>query len=63
MDDNFKKILNSSIYAKENNINPALPETWDEEYRKRQMELAGILPKIEKEIKNIKEGIKKAKLN
>lgn len=60
---NLEKNYNSAKYAKENGINPIDPETWDDNYRKRQMELAGIIPEIENEIKRIKEGIKKANFN
>lgn len=61
MSDNIEKIFNSAKYAREHNINPADPETWDENYKKRQQELAGIIPKIESDINSIKEGIDKAK--
>lgn len=63
MSDNLEKIYNSAKYAREKGINPANPETWDDSYRKRQMKLAGIIPAIETEIKNIKEGIDKANFN
>ncbi len=63
MSNNLEKIYNSAKYARENGINPVDPDTWDENYRKRQMELAGIFPEIETEIRNIKEGIEKAKFN
>lgn len=60
---NLEKIYNSAKYARENRINLVDPTTWDDNYRKRQMELAGIFPEIEIEIRNIKEGIEKAKFN
>jgi hypothetical protein len=63
MSDNIEKIYNSAMYAREKGIDPTNPDTWDNNYRNRQMELAGLLPKIEEEIKNIKEGIKKACFN
>ena len=63
MNNNLEKIYNSAKYARENGINPVDPDTWDDNYRKRQMELAGIIPEIEKEIQSIKEGIKKANFN
>jgi hypothetical protein len=59
MSNNYTKIYNTIEYAKAHNINPAEPETWDNDYRLRQMELAGIIPTIESEINSIKEGIKK----
>lgn len=61
MSNNYEKIFNSVKYARENGINPADPNTWDDNYRKRQKELAGIIPEIEKDINSIKEGIKKNK--
>jgi len=61
MDNNIQKIYNSVKYARENNINPAEPETWDDNYKKRQQELAGIIPEIEKDLNSIKEGIEKAR--
>lgn len=61
MSENIEKIYNSVKYAREHNINPANPETWDENYRKRQQELAGIFTDIENNLKSIKEGIEKAK--
>jgi len=60
MSDNLEKIYNSGKYAREKGIDSTNPDTWDNSYRTRQMELAGILPKVEEEIENIKEGIKKA---
>jgi len=61
MDNGIEKIYNSAKYARENNINPADPSTWDDNYTKRQKELAGLLTNIDKEIQDIKEGIKKAR--
>lgn len=63
MSNNLEKIYNSAKYARENGINPADPDTWDDNYRKRQMELAGIISEIETEIQEIKEGIEKAIFN
>jgi hypothetical protein len=63
MSNNLEKIYNSAMYARKKGIDATNPDTWDDNYRARQMELAGILPKIEEEIKNIKEGIKKAGFN
>lgn len=63
MSKNLEKIYNSAKYARENGINPADPNTWDDNYRKRQLELAGIISEIETEIKHIKEGIEKANFN
>lgn len=63
MSNNLEKIYNSAKYAKENGINPVDPDTWDDNYRKRQRELAGIITEVEKEIQNIKEGIEKANFN
>jgi len=63
MSNNLEKIYNSAKYARENGINPADPDTWDDNYRKRQMELAGIISEIETEIQEIKEGIEKANFN
>jgi len=63
MSANLEKIYNSVKYAREKRITPANPGTWDDSYRKRQMELAGIMPSIEQEIKSVKEGIDKANFN
>ena len=63
MSNNLEKIYNSAKYASENDINPADPDTWDDNYRKRQMELAGIISEIETEIQEIKKGIEKAIFN
>lgn len=63
MSKNLEKIYNSAKYARENGINPADPNTWDDNYRKRQLELAGIISEIETEIQHIKEGIEKANFN
>lgn len=57
MSNNLEKIYNSAKYARENGINPVDPDTWDDNYRKRQIELAGIFPEIETQIRNIKEEI------
>ena len=54
----FGKIYHAYQYAKLNGINPARPETWDEKYKKRMKELAGIIPIIEEEIKSLKKIIK-----
>lgn len=59
MKNNHEKIFDSIKYARENGINPADPKTWDDNYKKRQVELAGILPEVEKDINMIKEGIRK----
>lgn len=61
MTDNIEKIYDSAKYAREHGINPADPETWDESYKKRQQELAGIIPDFEKDLNSIKEGIEKAR--
>ncbi len=61
MSNNYEKIFNSVKYAQEKGINPADPNTWDDNYRRRQQELAGILPEIEEDISLIKEGIEKDK--
>jgi len=50
----FEKIYNTYEYAKSHNINPNQPDTWDENYKRRMMELAGILPLLEEEIKSLK---------
>jgi hypothetical protein len=63
MSNNLEKIYNSAKYARENGINPADPGTSDDNYRKRQMELAGVISVIETEIQEIKEGIEKANFN
>jgi hypothetical protein len=57
MSNSYYKIFDTLKYARENGINPADPNTWDEKYRKRQQELAGILLEIEKDITSIKEGM------
>lgn len=44
-------------------INPANLDTWDNNQRTRQMELAGLITKIEEEIENITEGIRKVNFN
>ena len=59
MSNNYEKIFDSVKYAREKGVNPADPNTWDDNYRKRQQELAGIIPEIEKDITSIKEGIEK----
>lgn len=59
----YMKIINTMQYAKMNNIDPSNPETWDDNYKKRQMELAGIIENLEKELTLIKEGIRKGKIN
>ena len=61
LSNNYEKIYNSIKYAQENNINPADPDTWDDNYRRRQQELAGIITEVENEISSIKEGIEKGK--
>lgn len=61
MSNNYEKIYNSIKYAREKNINPADPDTWDDNYRRRQQELAGIITEVESEISSIKEGIEKGK--
>lgn len=53
----FEKIYNTLQYAIEHGINPVLPETWDERYRNRQQELAGIITDDAERAKAIKEGI------
>ena len=63
MSNNLEKIYNYAKYARENGLNPAAPSIQDNSYRKRQMEPAGIIPEIEKEIQSVKEGIKKADFN
>lgn len=50
----FGKIYHSYQYAKKNGIDPLDPSTWDNKYKKRMQELAGIIPMIEEEIKSIK---------
>jgi hypothetical protein len=57
----YKKIYKAIEYAREHGIDPTSPSTWDNNYRRRQQELAGIIPKIEEEIRNIKKGIKRNK--
>ena len=61
MDHHYEEIKNTVKYAREHNIDTSNPETWDDNYRKRQHLLAGIIPEIEKDIKAIKEGIEKNK--
>ncbi len=61
MSNNYEKIFDSFKYAREKGIIPTDPNTWDDNYRKRQQKLAGILPEIEKDINSIKEGIEKDK--
>jgi hypothetical protein len=61
MCNSYEKNFDSLKYAREKGINPAMPNTWDDNYRKRQLELAGIIPKIEKDITSIKMGIEKEK--
>ena len=61
MSNNYEKIYNSIQYARDNNIKPADPNTWDDNYRRRQQELAGIITEVESEISSIKEGIEKNK--
>ncbi|WP_159102963.1 hypothetical protein [Flavobacterium sp. B17] len=48
MKNNHEKIFDSIKYARENGINPADPNTWDDNYKMRQLELAGILPEVER---------------
>lgn len=57
MENNFNKILETLLYAKEYNINPVDPSTWNDDYRRRQQELAGIIPAIEEDLRLIKEAI------
>jgi hypothetical protein len=54
----FSKIYHAYQYAKSHGIDTARPETWDEKYKKRMQELAGIIPTIEEEIKSLKKIIK-----
>ena len=61
MSNNYEIIFDSVKYAQERGINPADPTTWNDNYRNRQKELAGILPEIEKDITSIKEGLEKDK--
>jgi hypothetical protein len=58
----FEKIFNSYEYAKSNEIDPLNPDTWDENYKNRWLELAGILPAIEEEVKNLKKIINEKEL-
>jgi|GEM_PF-2551349 hypothetical protein len=53
----FGKIYHAYQYAKLHGIDPKRPETWDEKYKKRMQELAGIILKIEEEIKSLKKII------
>lgn len=57
MDETYTQIFNTLQYAKDNNINPADPNTWDENYRRRQMELAGIISEVAQGINSMIEGI------
>ena len=50
----FGEIRNAFEYAMKNGIDPKSPETWDEKYKKRMHKLAGIIPSIEIELKEIK---------
>jgi len=51
-------ILNSSKYAFDNNIDPLRPETWDEKYKIRQQQLAGLLKNKTKELTEIIQNLK-----
>lgn len=55
MENKFEKIYNTYEYARNHGINPLDITTWDENYKLRMQELAGILPILEEEIKIIKE--------
>ncbi len=51
-------ILNTSKYAFDNNIDPLRPETWDEKYKIRQQQLAGLLKNKTKELNEIIQNLK-----
>jgi hypothetical protein len=54
----FEKIYHTYEYAKSHGINPIRPETWDDNYKLRMQELAGIVPLLEEEIKKLKTILK-----
>lgn len=58
MENPFSKFSSSYDYAIKNGIDPKKPETWDDNYKKRMLELSGIIPAIETEINEIKKVLK-----
>jgi len=54
MENSRKKINNAYRYARTNNINHAIPETWDENYKRRMKELSGI---VEEDLKKLRNNI------
>ena len=53
----LNEALSTWQYAKANNIDPLDPTTWNDEYRKRQLYLAGISDPVEMQIKQLKEWL------
>jgi hypothetical protein len=49
----FNKIYFAYQYANKHNIDPTNPETWDNNYKARMLELAGLLKVIEEEVKSL----------
>ena len=51
----IEKIYFAYKYAADNGIIPTNPKTWDDNYKNRMKELAGIIPQVEEELKSLKE--------
>lgn len=57
MNEKLEQINNSFQYAIKHGIDPVDPSTWDDAYKQRMRQLAGVLPSVTEELKKIQEGI------
>ncbi|KAA0992949.1 hypothetical protein [Dyadobacter aurulentus] len=53
----LSEALTAWQYARANNINPADPDTWDDEYKRIQQRLAGIKPIAKTQVTLLREWL------